>query len=156
MHALEEEIRARILSCADTLRAELEQRASSAELNVTDFVALGHLIRDPTTVSPTDLAHRLECSRANVTKILIRLERAGYITAHRIPWAPRAKTLKVTESGRDIHARATNANQSSTTWSTALTKKEAQTLCRLLARLEEEARRTECRRRLRPRKRFTR
>lgn len=87
MHAFDDEISARILAIAQTMRRDLAKRAR-------------YMTRSEFNVSPSDVARALDCSRANATKIVQRLERAGYITSFAPTWQPKSKTLVITPAGR--------------------------------------------------------
>lgn len=104
--AFGDELCARILAQAQVLRRDLSRRAWEANLTPTDFLALRHLIRSFYSLSPNDIARMLDCSRPNATKIIQRLETAGYIRVSVSIHTRKSKSLSVTPAGREAYARA--------------------------------------------------
>jgi DNA-binding MarR family transcriptional regulator len=104
--AFENELCARLLAQAQALRRELAARAWEANLVPTDFLALRHMIRSSYRVSPGEIARALECSRSNATKIIKRLETAGYVRTSVSVFAPKSKSIEITTEGRNAYARA--------------------------------------------------
>ena len=103
--AFEDEICARILAQAQVLRRDLAQRAWLAGLAPTDFLALRHMIRSTYRFSPKEIARVLDCSRSYATKVVQRLEAAGYVSTSFDGLAPKAKSISVTRAGREAYAR---------------------------------------------------
>jgi DNA-binding MarR family transcriptional regulator len=108
--AFENELCARLLAQAQVLRRQLTQRAWEANLTVTDFLALRYLIRSIYPSSPGEIARVLGCSRSNATKVVHRLEAAGYVRITLDVFAPKLKSISVTNAGRDAYARAHHRN----------------------------------------------
>lgn len=105
MRAFEDEICARLLAQAQVLRRDLAQRAWEANLAPSDFLALRQMIRSPYPFSPGEIARVLDCSRSNATKVVKRLEQAGYIEVSVCVFAPKSKSLCVTPRGQEAYAR---------------------------------------------------
>lgn len=104
--AFEDEICARILAQAQVLRRELAERAFEANLVPTDFLALRHMIRSGYAFSPGEISRVLGCSRSNATKVVQRLESAGYVRVTIDVFAPKLKSISVTNAGHDAYVRA--------------------------------------------------
>lgn len=104
--AFDDEICARLLAQAQVLRRDLSRRAWEANLTPTDFLALRHMTRARYSLSPNDIARTLDCSRPNATKIVKRLEAAGYIRVTTSTFTRKSKSLRITTAGQDAYARA--------------------------------------------------
>jgi DNA-binding MarR family transcriptional regulator len=129
--ALEDETCARLLAQAQVLRRDLTRRAWEANLAPTDFLALRQMLRSPYPFSPSEIARVLECGRSNATKVLQRLEAAGYIETSVSVFAPKSKSLSVTFAGKQAYARAHRRYEPVQRF-TRLSEKELGELYRLL------------------------
>jgi DNA-binding MarR family transcriptional regulator len=130
----EDDLYARLLACAQSLRRDLVDRACEANLTLTDLLALRHMVREDCPFAPSDIARALSCSRANATKIAYRLEDAGYVSVMRDPFSPRLKSLTVTRAGRAACAHVLDGADAYPPFS-RLSPKEARELYRLLGLL---------------------
>lgn len=76
------------------------------ELGLTAATARALLQLDPdTAVATRDLAYRLSCDPSNVTSLVDRLERAGFVERRVDPADRRVKTLVITADGRAMRER---------------------------------------------------
>ena len=82
------------------------------ELGLTAATARALLQLDPDTAVPTrDLAFRLSCDPSNVTALVDRLERAGFVERRVDSADRRVKTLVITPEGRAMRDRMTTLMQ---------------------------------------------
>ena len=63
---------------------------------------LRHDLFDGTKPTPTALAERFQIQRSVVTRILAKLETAGYITRETHPHDGRAQQITITETGKNL------------------------------------------------------
>lgn len=129
--AFEDELCARMLSSAQSMRRDLHRQAWEANLTITDFLALRAMISRETAMHPSEIARVLGCSRANATKIGQRLVTADYVRERRDALRPRYKTFSVTDAGREAYARA-KRNVDRTGRLEKLTEEQQHELYRLL------------------------
>lgn len=89
----------RFMRAADVLQVKLAERYS---LVTSDLLALGYLM-DETTLSPTELGHRVNLQSGSVTPLIRRLREAGLIVRQPDPRDLRRVTLFLTEEGERIY-----------------------------------------------------
>lgn len=74
--------------------------AQTLQLNPTDLRVLIYLLRED-SVSPKDLATRLEHTTGSITALVDRLEKTGHLERRPHPTDRRSQTLHLTEKGAD-------------------------------------------------------
>jgi DNA-binding MarR family transcriptional regulator len=103
------------------------------QLGLTAATARALLQVDPDTAVPTrDLAYRLSCDPSNVTSLVDRLERAGFIERHVDPSDRRIKTLVITADGRAMRERMNTLMQTDMPALEVLSAADLRTLLDLL------------------------
>lgn len=102
----------RILRAARYLEREIERGLARHGLGIHEFNALSALRRigPPHQMTPTELSHALLFTSGGLSKLLERLERAGYIRRERDTRDRRVTVVCITESGREVQERAIRAH----------------------------------------------
>ena len=89
------------------------------------------MIRSTYRFSPTEIARVLACSRSYATKVVQRLEAAGYVSSSFDGWTTKGKSISVTHAGREAYAR-THPRLDPIERFTRLTEQDRKELYRLL------------------------
>jgi len=132
---------AALLHAAGAAQAELESNLAPLRLSMAKLALLRVLLEAGESLPLSHLAGRLACVKSNVTQLVDRLEKDGFVVRKPDP-ADRRTTLAVlTKSGRDACEKGTRVQQDTDrNLSRSLTSNEARQLAVLLEKLGEPGR----------------
>jgi len=127
---------AALLHAAGAAQAELESNLAPLHLSMAKLALLRVLLEAGESLPLSQLAGRLACVKSNVTQLVDRLEKDGFVVRKPDP-ADRRTTLAVlTKSGRDACEKGTRVQQDTErNLSRPLTSNEARQLAVLLEKL---------------------
>lgn len=90
-----------LLSCNSKLIKKLEQNLSSLHgLGLNEFFTLYHLSQSPLPVSRITLAETLALTPSGVTRLLIPMDKLGYVTKQKNQRDARLSLIKLTKAGK--------------------------------------------------------
>ena len=93
-----------LIQAADQARGRAEAAFDDAGLSLPRAGVLRALSSGPASMG--DLADSLHCGRSNMTSMVDRLERDGWVVREPDPEDRRISLVRITQEGRDVLARA--------------------------------------------------
>jgi DNA-binding MarR family transcriptional regulator len=126
------------LAAAMLMKADIDARLTAAVgYSLADNEALANLRDAGSPLRMGEIADRLTLSRGGVTKLVDRLEAAGYVARQPDPGDRRATTVGITPEGLEVLDRAKPLVVEAfwDLWGRHLTEEEADTLLEILRRI---------------------
>jgi DNA-binding MarR family transcriptional regulator len=127
-----------VLHASGVLEARIEQKLAAVDLSLAKLAALHQLSLAGESLPLGQLADRLRCVKSNVTQLVDRLEADGLVSRTADSSDRRSRLAVLTDAGRKAYIRGSQIQaESERELFDALTPDEADTLHRLLAKLEK-------------------
>jgi DNA-binding MarR family transcriptional regulator len=127
-----------VLHASGVLEARIEQKLAAVDLSLAKLAALQQLSQAGESLPLGQLADRLRCVKSNVTQLVDRLEADGLVSRTADSSDRRSRLAVLTDAGRKAYLRGSQIQaESERELFDALTADEADTLHRLLAKLEK-------------------
>lgn len=129
----------RLLACTNLIEQRLRSRLrSDFEITLPQFDVLAELERSAAPQTMSELSARLMVSNGNVTGVVDRLERAGYVRREADKRDRRVQFIRLTPAGRKLFTRMSRAHAA---WVAelfdGLRAQEAERLTKQLRRVRE-------------------
>ncbi len=126
-----------VLHASGVLESRVEQKLAAVDLSLAKLAALHQLSQAGESLPLGQLADRLRCVKSNVTQLVDRLEADGLVSRTADSSDRRSRLAVLTDAGRKAYLRGSQIqSESERELFEALTPDEADTLHRLLAKLE--------------------
>lgn len=94
----------RLLATADSFRSRLESALGEADLSMAKLAVLRILTAAGEPMALSQLAEHNRCVRSNITQLVDRLEKDGFVRRILDPSDRRKRRAELTEAGRRAHA----------------------------------------------------